>query len=143
MDAFAKRLSQVGAEVEAALDAILTPTARAGELARPARLMAAMRYSALGGGKRLRPFLTIETARELGLTGLKVACVEGDDVTHLIGPDTEFMDHPGAVAVTRIDPQFQHRPVFGPLRQMIAQQVLKAGSGLSVQKVDAHGRPHI
>ena len=69
MDAFAKRLSQVGAEVEAALDAILTPTARAGELARPERLMAAMRYSALGGGKRLRPFLTIETARALGVEG--------------------------------------------------------------------------
>ena len=41
--------------------------------------------------------VTIEVARELGLHGLKVACVEGDDVTGLITPDTEFMDHPGAV----------------------------------------------
>jgi len=69
MDGFAKRLSEVGAEVEATLDALLTPTARPGELARPERLLAAMRYSALGGGKRLRPFLTIETARALGVGG--------------------------------------------------------------------------
>lgn len=46
---------------------------------------------------RAAALLVIDIARELGLTGLKVACVEGDDVTHLIGPDTEFMDHPGAV----------------------------------------------
>jgi hypothetical protein len=31
---------------------------------------------------------TIEVARELGLHGTKVAAVEGDDVTHLITPDT-------------------------------------------------------
>ena len=31
--------------------------------------MAAMRYGVLGGGKRLRPFLPIETARALGLDG--------------------------------------------------------------------------
>jgi hypothetical protein len=41
--------------------------------------------------------LTVAIARELGLAGLKVACVEGDDVTAQIGPDSEFMDHPGAV----------------------------------------------
>ena len=41
--------------------------------------------------------LTVSIARELGLNGLKVACVEGDDVGALVGPDTAFMDHPGAV----------------------------------------------
>lgn len=41
--------------------------------------------------------LTAGIARELGLDGLKVACVEGDDVGALVGPDTAFMDHPGAV----------------------------------------------
>ena len=41
--------------------------------------------------------LTVGVARELGLDGLKVACVEGDDVGALVGPDTAFMDHPGAV----------------------------------------------
>jgi hypothetical protein len=31
---------------------------------------------------------TVAVARELGLGGLRVACVEGDDVTELLGPDT-------------------------------------------------------
>src|SRR6202012_4398758 len=38
-----------------------------GEVARPARLVEAMRYAALGGGKRLRPFLVVETARLFGV----------------------------------------------------------------------------
>src|SRR6185312_15367793 len=41
------------------LAAILDESARAGA---PERIIAAMRYAALGGGKRLRPFLVIETA---------------------------------------------------------------------------------
>ena len=46
---------------------------------------------------RAAALLVVEIARELGLKGLKVACVEGDEVSHLITPDTAFMDHPGAV----------------------------------------------
>ena len=41
--------------------------------------------------------VVIAVARELGLHGLKVACIEGDDVSDSISPDTAFMDHPGAV----------------------------------------------
>lgn len=37
--------------------------------------------------------LAIEVARELGLKGLKVAAVEGDDVGHLMGPDTTLFDN--------------------------------------------------
>jgi hypothetical protein len=33
---------------------------------------------------------TVALARELGLRGLRVACVEGDDVTAMIGPHTEL-----------------------------------------------------
>jgi hypothetical protein len=44
--------------------------------------------------------LVIDTARDLGLKGLKVACVEGDDVTDQITPDTAFIDHPGTVRDT-------------------------------------------
>ena len=68
-NAFANRLAEVGSAIETELDALLTPTAREGEPARPERLMAAMRYGALGGGKRLRPFLVVETARAFGATG--------------------------------------------------------------------------
>ena len=69
MNAFADRLARVGAEIEAELDALLSPEPRAGEPAAPARLIEAMRYGVLGGGKRLRPFLVVETARAFGLTG--------------------------------------------------------------------------
>lgn len=40
---------------------------------------------------------TVALARELGLRGLKVACVEGDDVTASIGPDTPLPERGGSV----------------------------------------------
>ncbi|MFC4170985.1 polyprenyl synthetase family protein [Microvirga sp. GCM10011540] len=66
---FTARLAQAAGVVEAGLEALLSDKARHGEIARPPRLMAAMRHAALGGGKRLRPFLTIEAARLLGHEG--------------------------------------------------------------------------
>lgn len=39
--------------------------------------------------------LTVEIARELGLKGLKVAAVLGDDVTADLAPDTPLFDHHG------------------------------------------------
>lgn len=39
---------------------------------------------------------TVAVARELGLSGFKVAIVEGDDVTHLIEPQTRLTDGAGA-----------------------------------------------
>jgi farnesyl diphosphate synthase len=59
---FAARLAAVAAETEDALARLLDDAPIAGELARPPRLLAAMRHGALGGGKRLRPFLVIESA---------------------------------------------------------------------------------
>lgn len=41
---------------------------------------------------------TVAIARELGLAGLKVACVEGDDVAAVVMPDTPFMDEPGRLS---------------------------------------------
>jgi farnesyl diphosphate synthase len=61
------RLAQNAAAIEALLEALLAAEPAPGELARPARLVAAMRHGALGGGKRLRPFLTVETARLFGV----------------------------------------------------------------------------
>jgi len=54
-----QRLELAAWLVERRLEAILDGTARAGA---PERVVAAMRHAALGGGKRLRPFLVIETA---------------------------------------------------------------------------------
>ena len=64
--AFETALASTGIAVEALLDRLLADGPQAGETARPARLLAAMRHGALGGGKRLRPFLVIESARLCG-----------------------------------------------------------------------------
>ncbi|HYA04274.1 MAG TPA: farnesyl diphosphate synthase [Xanthobacteraceae bacterium] len=59
---FLARLDAVAADTEALLDRLLAATPADGELGRPERLIAAMRYAALGGGKRFRPFLVVESA---------------------------------------------------------------------------------
>ena len=66
---FTRRLSTVAAEAEDALTRLLGSSTLPGEIARPERLMAAMRHSVLGGGKRLRPFLVVESAALFGVTG--------------------------------------------------------------------------
>ena len=60
---FQTRLQDAARATEAALDRFLSPAAETGEAPRPGRLIEAMRYAALGPGKRLRPFLLIEAAR--------------------------------------------------------------------------------
>lgn len=59
---FAQRLAARAQAVESALDSILSAQLQDGEIARPERLLAAMRHGVLNGGKRLRPFLLIESA---------------------------------------------------------------------------------
>src|SRR4051794_14960516 len=59
---FRQRLEEVAADIERLLERLLAATPLADECVRPQRLMDAMRYSSLGGGKRLRPFLVVETA---------------------------------------------------------------------------------
>ncbi|MEZ0169266.1 polyprenyl synthetase family protein [Microvirga sp. TS319] len=66
---FGLRLNETAKLIEANLQALLADNARDGEIARPVRLMAAMRHAVLGGGKRLRPFLAIEAARLFGFEG--------------------------------------------------------------------------
>ena len=57
---FLTRLDAVAAETETLLNQLLATKPIDAELARPARLIEAMRYSSLGGGKRFRPFLVVE-----------------------------------------------------------------------------------
>jgi len=86
---FTARLDAVAAETDALLDRLLDARPAAGETARPPRLLEAMRYSTLGGGKRLRPFLLVETAQLLGaphegalLAGAALECVHGYSLVH-------------------------------------------------------------
>ncbi len=64
--AFETRLKSIASDVEALLSSLLSDTALPGEIARPRPLMAAMRHGSLNGGKRLRPFLVVESALLLG-----------------------------------------------------------------------------
>jgi geranylgeranyl pyrophosphate synthase len=90
-DSFASQLEAWRARMEAAL---------AGRLPRsdqtPERLHAAMRYSVLGGGKRVRPILLLATARALGLAEEQVeaaACaLELVHVYSLVHDDLPSMD---------------------------------------------------
>ena len=60
--AFEMALIARAAAVEALLRRLLDDRALSGEITRPDRLMAAMRHGVLNGGKRLRPFLVMESA---------------------------------------------------------------------------------
>ena len=64
---FAKRLDQTADDTEALLAKLLSDALLPDEIARPKRLMDAMRYSSLGGGKRLRPFLVVESSAVFGV----------------------------------------------------------------------------
>lgn len=86
---FTARLDAVAAEIDALLDGLLQEKREAGEIARPARLLEAMRYAALSGGKRLRPFLVVETAALFGvareralLAGAALECVHCYSLIH-------------------------------------------------------------
>jgi farnesyl diphosphate synthase len=59
---FLQRLDAAAKEIESVLEKLLSAAPTEGELSRPARLIEAMRYSSLGGGKRFRPFLVAESA---------------------------------------------------------------------------------
>ncbi len=63
--AFSQRLIQSAALVEAHLAALLDNLAAGGA---PERLVGAMRHGTLGGGKRFRPFLVLESAALFGVT---------------------------------------------------------------------------
>ena len=93
---FRKRLDEAAAATESMLDALLSPRVLTGEVERPARLLEAMRYASLGGGKRLRPFLMIETARLFGVEGegvLRAACaLEMVHCYSLVHDDLPAMD---------------------------------------------------
>ena len=86
---FAKRLDQTAEDTEALLGRLLSDAILPDEITRPKRLMDAMRYSSLGGGKRLRPFLVIESATVFGvprdaalLAGAALECIHCYSLIH-------------------------------------------------------------
>ena len=86
---FAQRLDQTADDIEALLARLLSDDVLADEITRPRRLMEAIRYSTLGGGKRLRPFLAVESAAVFGapreaalLVGAALECIHCYSLIH-------------------------------------------------------------
>lgn len=86
---FAKRLDKTADDTEALLGRLLSDDILHDEIARPKRLMDAMRYSSLNGGKRLRPFLVVESAAVFGvpreaalLAGAALECIHCYSLIH-------------------------------------------------------------
>jgi farnesyl diphosphate synthase len=86
---FAKRLDATADDTEALLGRLLSDALLPDEIARPKRLMDAIRYSTLGGGKRLRPFLVVESAAVFGvdrdaalLAGAALECIHCYSLIH-------------------------------------------------------------
>ncbi|QPF91639.1 polyprenyl synthetase family protein [Bradyrhizobium commune] len=86
---FAKRLDKTADDTETLLGRLLADDILHDEIARPKRLMDAMRYSSLNGGKRLRPFLVVESAAVFGvpreaalLAGAALECIHCYSLIH-------------------------------------------------------------
>jgi farnesyl diphosphate synthase len=87
----ARAMAEAAAEIDQALD-VLLPAAEGPE----APLFAAMRYAAIGGGKRLRGFLVLEGARQFSVSrqaALRVAAaIEMVHAYSLVHDDLPAMD---------------------------------------------------
>jgi farnesyl diphosphate synthase len=86
---FQDRLNQVAKDAESLLDQLFGRTLASDELARPDRLLDAMRYASLGAGKRFRPFLVVESAGLFGvpreqalMAGIALECVHCYSLVH-------------------------------------------------------------
>jgi len=94
--AFEMALIRRAAAVEVLLRRLLDDRPLSGEIARPDRLMAAMRHGVLNGGKRLRPLLVMESAALFSADGeaaLRVAAaLECVHCYSLIHDDLPAMD---------------------------------------------------
>jgi farnesyl diphosphate synthase len=94
---FVPRLTEIAASTEQLLDRLLCSAPMPAERARPSRLMESMRYATLGGGKRFRPFLVVESAalfavpRERSL--MAAAALECVHCYSLVHDDLPAMDN--------------------------------------------------
>jgi farnesyl diphosphate synthase len=86
---FLARLDATAKEVDDLLGQLVSPAIAEGELTRPPRLVEAMRYVSLGGGKRFRPFLVVESAalfavprHQALMAGAALECVHCYSLVH-------------------------------------------------------------
>ncbi len=97
MHEFTTLLIEHGHTVEKRLDTLLSDQVQNGEIARPETLIKAMRYGVLNGGKRLRPFLVMQSAALFDIPAehsLDIACaLECVHCYSLIHDDLPAMDN--------------------------------------------------
>ncbi|MBB5074207.1 farnesyl diphosphate synthase [Bartonella callosciuri] len=97
MHEFTTLLAKHGHSVEKRLDTLLSDQVQNGEIARPEILIKAMRHGVLNGGKRLRPFLVIQSAALFNIPpeqALDIACaLECVHCYSLIHDDLPAMDN--------------------------------------------------
>lgn len=86
---FTTALDTAAADTESLLERLFSVQTADGEIERPKRLVDGMRYSALGGGKRLRPFLVVESAALFGapreralMAGAALECIHCYSLVH-------------------------------------------------------------
>jgi farnesyl diphosphate synthase len=94
---FATQLSDAAKTVDQVMLGLFGDKVLPGEILRPARVTESMTYAALAGGKRLRPFLVIETAKLFGKEGEGVlraaAAIECVHCYSLVHDDLPAMDN--------------------------------------------------
>lgn len=134
--AFKRSLDQVAADTEALLDRLLAADPAVGERQRPARLLGAMRYASLGGGKRIRPFLVVETARLFGMPRrhalMVAAALECVHCYSLVHDDLPAMDN---------DALRRGRPTVH--KAFDEATAILAGDGLLTFAFDVLSRPQV
>jgi farnesyl diphosphate synthase len=86
---FVTRLTEIAGATESVLERLLGDAPLPGERVRPKRLVDAMRYATLGGGKRFRPFLVVESASLFGvprerslMAGAALECIHCYSLVH-------------------------------------------------------------
>jgi farnesyl diphosphate synthase len=86
---FVTRLTEIAAATESVLERLLGDAPLPGERIRPKRLVDSMRYATLGGGKRFRPFLVVESASLFGvprerslMAGAALECIHCYSLVH-------------------------------------------------------------
>lgn len=136
-DLLAENLSLIADEVDSALDSLMpVPDDK------HARLVEAMRYAAIGGGKRLRPLLLVAVAEMYGVdrsAAMRAACaVEAIHVYSLIHDDLPCMD----------DDDMRHgRPtvhkVFDEATAVLAGDSLHAMAFAILSDVQTSGDPFV
>jgi farnesyl diphosphate synthase len=133
-NAFLSRLNAVAADTETLLERLMGSAALEGERSRPSRLLAAIRYGSLGGGKRFRPFLVVESAVLFGvarshalLAGAALECVHCYSLVH---DDLPAMDN---------DDLRRGRPTAH--RAFDEATAILAGDGLLTYAFDILARP--